>query len=302
MWEIVAVFYRLGFSKMSKFFVILTLIVCAHTRLVPESAVAQKVWVNTQGMEFVYIEPGTFTMGSDEEKNTIRGTFVLSRQRPAHRVHISRAFYLGMYEVTQQHWETVMGSNPSFFKGRDHPVENISWNEVNAFIRELNKLEGETVYRLPTEAEWEYAAKASTDLRYAGTNNVIDLCLYANVADVSERRKHPEWDGWRERSVSCDDGFDGTSPVGSLLPNAWGLYDMTGNVWEWVNDWYDAGYYSVSPVIDPQGPARGTHHVKRGGSWTDSERFLPVWFRIGDAPGIRRGNMLGFRIVRNVVP
>ena len=177
-----------------------------------------------------------------------------------HQVTISQPFYLGKYEVTQAQWRAVMGDNPSFFRncGDTCPVEGMSWEEVETFIAELNARTGETTYRLPTEAEWEYAARAGTQTTYHFGDAESELCRYANHADSST--------GLRWRNTTCSDGVaDEPAPVGSYQPNQWGLYDMHGNVWEWVADWY--GEYPAGPVTDPQGPATGSSRVGRGGGW-----------------------------------
>ena len=187
------------------------------------------------GMEFVRVPAGEFLMGSTSEE-------ALSREQPVTRVRIGRAFELGKHEVTEAEWEAVMGSNPSHFDecGGDCPVEQVSWDDVQEFIGRLNTLEGEARYRLPTEAEWEYAARAGTrGDRYGGDLDAI---------------------AW------CGEGFDGsTHPVGQKAPNAFGLHDMLGNVWEWTEDWF--GEYPGGSVTDPRGPASGSYRVNRGGSW-----------------------------------
>ena len=181
------------------------------------------------GMEFVRVPAGEFRMGSTSEE-------AYSREQPVTRVRIGRAFELGKHEVTQAEWEAVMGSNPSRFDecGGDCPVENVSWDDVQDFIGRLNALEGEVRYRLPTEAEWEYAARAGTaGDRYAGNLDAI---------------------AWY-------DGNSGgsTHPVGQKAPNAFDLHDMLGNVFEWVQDWY--GGYPGGSVTDPQGAASGSLRV-----------------------------------------
>ena len=194
------------------------------------------------GMEFVRIPAGEFLMGSTSGDND---------EEPVTRVRISRAFELGKHEVTQAEWEAVMGSNPSAFDecGGDCPVEKVSWDEVQEFIGRLNALEGEARYRLPTEAEWEYAARAGTTAdRYAGNLDAI-----AWYGENSGARPHP---------------------VGRKAPNAFGLHDMLGNVWEWVQDWY--GAYPGGSVTDPQGPASGSRRVDRGRWLALRHPVLPV--------------------------
>ena len=217
-------------------------------------------------MEFVRIPAGSFLMGSpeDEESRNIN-----ERQ---HEVRISRDFWIGKYEVTQEEWQAVMGTNPSRFMGCARcPVERVSWGDTQEFIKKLNERESPAGhrYRLPTEAEWEYAARAgTTEAHYGELDSVAWYC------DNSDKRTHP---------------------VGQKLANAWGLHDMLGNVWEWMDDWYSR--YTGSEMTDPRGPATGTRRVVRGGSrhvYADRVRFA---IRCSFLPGIRRGT-IGFRLVR----
>jgi formylglycine-generating enzyme required for sulfatase activity len=186
--------------------------------------------------QFALILAGTFQMGSTNGN---------SDERPVHTVNITKAFYMQKTEVTQGQWRAVMGTNPSWFSdcGDTCPVEQVSWNDIQGFLTALNAMDPGKNYRLPTEAEWEYAARAGTTGDYGGTG-VLDQM------------------GWYS-----DNSGSQTHPVAQKQPNHWGLYDMHGNVWEWVQDWYSATYYSVSPTNDPQGPATGTSRVLRGGSW-----------------------------------
>ncbi len=225
---------------------------------------------NSIGMEFVLILAGEFLMGSTDGWHT---------EKPAHKVRISRPFYLGKYEVTQRQWKAVMGNNPSRFKGDDRPVEKVSWKDVQAFIRKLNAREGEGTSYLPTEAEWEYAARAGTTTAYSFGNDPEQLGKYA-------------W--YRSNS-----GF-GPHPVGQLKPNAWGLYDMHGNVWEWVADrWHNN--YKTAPndgrawTDDP----RGASWVIRGGGWSYDAQNCRAAIRSSLAP-VNRDYDLGFRLARSV--
>lgn len=209
----------------------------------PPQAPLDKIWLNSIGMEFVFIPAGKFIMGSDDGRPD---------EKPAHEVRISKPFFLGKFEVTQGQWQAVMGNNPSHFTGDpDLPVENVTQGEMEEFIRKLNAREGSIVYRLPTEAEWEYAARGGTSTAYSFGDDPRQLGEYTWYKGNS---------GWR------------THPVGQKKPNPWGLYDMHGNVFEWVQDWYYA-YTSVS-VTDPQGlsPVLDTlssskARVLRGGNW-----------------------------------
>ncbi|MDR3175498.1 MAG: formylglycine-generating enzyme family protein [Desulfovibrio sp.] len=207
----------------------------------PAAQAAEKTCTNSIGMEFILIPAGSFTMGAkDFEKVPIGET-------PQHRVSISKPFYLGKYEVTQAQWTAVMGNNPSEYKGWSNPVEQVSWDDIQVFIQRLNQNEGHTRYRLPTEAEWEYAARAGTESIYSFGDDARELGNYA----------------WYDEDYLSSS----THPVGQKQPNAWGLYDMHGNVFEWVQDWHGKQYYSNSPGADPKGPSSGSFRVLRGGSW-----------------------------------
>lgn len=225
-----------------------------------------KPYVNSIGMEFMPIPAGTFVMG---DKNGG------SAEKPAHEVTISRPFYLGKYEVTQAQWEAVMGGNPSKTKGPKHPVEQVSWKDAQEFIAKLNKMEGVNRYRLPTEAEWEYAARAGSTTQWCFGDDLAELTRYA----------------WFDKNSQ-----DTSHPVGQKEPNAWGLHDMHGNVWEWTNDYWDSGYYSKNPAGDPAGPASGSKRVKRGGSWLWSAEYTRSAYRVGD-PENTRISRLGFRVL-----
>jgi len=228
----------------------------------PETAKTQR---NSIGMEFVLIPAGTFQMGSNDGND----------EKPVHTVRIMQPFYLGKYEVTQGQWQAVMGSNPSKFTGDpNRPVENVSWDDVQEFIRRLNSREGGATYRLPTEAEWEYAVRAGTTTRWSFGDDARQLGRYA----------------WPEENAG---GY--THPVGQLQPNPWGLYDMHGNVWEWVQDWY--GSYTSGTAVDPAGPSSGSDRVYRGGSCYGLARECWSALRRGAAPG-NRYNALGFRLLR----
>ena len=226
--------------------------------------------VNTIGMEFVRIEAGTFRMGAPARRAG------RSDDRSRYTIHISQPFYLGKYEVTQGQWRAVLGDNPSHFTdcGDTCPVENVSWEDAQAFIEELNLREGIRVYRLPTEAEWEYATRAGTRTVYSFGNTKSQLRAYGWYRDNSDNTTHP---------------------VRGKRPNGWGLYDLHGNVWEWVADWY--GDYPSGRVTDPQGPSSGTHRVIRGGGWRYNARDCRTASRGIGMPGFR-SSYVGFRLAR----
>ena len=222
--------------------------------------------VNGVSFNMIHVEGGTFTMGATPEQ----GDDAYDWEKPAHQVTLS-SYYIGETEVTQALWEAVMGSNPSYFKGSEHPVERVSWDDCQTFIRKLNTLTGKT-FRLPTEAEWEYAArsgKKSQGYKYSGSNTLDNVAWY-------------------------DDNSGGeTHPVKTKSPNELGLYDMSGNVWEWCQDW--SGGYDSSSQKNPTGPSTGSARVSRGGSWYYFARYCRVSFRGNSAPDNRSGS-LGFRL------
>ncbi|MDB4353623.1 formylglycine-generating enzyme family protein, partial [bacterium] len=226
---------------------------------------------NSIGMEFKLIPAGTFIMGdaSGEDDET------------PHEVTLTKPFKMGVHEVTQAQYEQVMGVNPSKFKGadypvQDYPVETVTWDDAVEFCRRLSELPAEkeagNVYRLPTEAEWEYACRAGTTTMYSFGDDESDLRDYA----------------WYLR---CSGG--GTHPVGGKKPNAWGVYDMHGNVWEWCQDWY--GDYPSGSVTDPSGAKSGSDRVFRGGSWSMTPEHCRSATRFGGFPWYRNG-YFGFRV------
>lgn len=216
---------------------------------------------NSIGIEFVNIPAGSFTMGSEDGD---------SDEKPVHKVVVSQVFQMGKYEVTQAQWKTVMGYNPSSFNDCPQcPVENVSWDEIQEFISKLNATNDGYKYRLPTEAEWEYAARAGIS-----QDQMVDLTSIAWYSDNSGNKTHP---------------------VGQKSPNAWGLYDMHGNVSEWVQDWY--GNYPSGNVTNPYGPSRGSNRIFRGGAWQDSEKFFSSTSRGSSTPSSRHYD-LGFRVIR----
>ncbi|RZL66338.1 MAG: formylglycine-generating enzyme family protein [Variovorax sp.] len=183
--------------------------------------------------------------------------------------------------------------NPGFAQGDDHPVVNVTWNDARALAAWLGQTEGRH-YRLPTEAEWEYACRAGTRTRYSSGDEARSLLRAANVFDASSARYWPQW---RTMALDGGDGHAFTAPVGSFAPNAWGLHDMHGNAWEWVADWHGDAYYAQSPTDDPQGPAEGEVRVRRGGSWHTWAFYARAAYRNWNAPDTRY-TLVGIRLVR----
>ena len=196
-----------------------------------------------------------------------------SDERPVHSVTLSD-YYIGETEVTQALWQAVMGSNPSSFTGNSQrPVESVSWNDCQTFISRLNSKTGMN-FRLPTEAEWEYAARGgnrSNKTQYSGSSNIYNVAWYDSNSGST------------------------THPVNGKSPNELGLYDMSGNVWEWCYDWYSSDYYSNSPHNNPQGPSSGSGRVLRGGSWSYFAQYCRVAFRYCFGPDYRSCN-IGLRL------
>ncbi|MFZ2901016.1 MAG: SUMF1/EgtB/PvdO family nonheme iron enzyme [Saprospiraceae bacterium] len=220
--------------------------------------------------EMVTVKGGTFTMGCTDEQ----GSDCYDWEKPAHQVTVGD-FQIGKYEVTQAQWKAIMGSNPSSFKNCDQcPVENVSWNDIQEFIKKLNQRTGGN-YRLPTEAEWEYAARGgqkSNKTKFAGSQNLGAVGWYG------------------------DNSGNKTHPVGGKSPNELGIYDMSGNVWEWCADWY--GDYSSDAQTNPAGPVKGSYRVGRGGSWVGYPLLCRVSGRYSLAPALRNDG-IGFRLARS---
>ena len=226
----------------------------------------QKIAIDDLLSSMIKVEGGTFTMGATSEQ----GSDAYDNEKPTHSVTLN-SFYLCKYEVTQALWQVVMGKNPSYFKGKNLPVEQVSWNECQNFISRLNSLTGKN-FRLPTEAEWEYAARGgnrSQGYKYCGSNNPSDVAWYE------------------------DNSGSKTHPVCSKSTNELGLYDMSGNVEEWCSDWDET--YSSSSQTNPYGPSSGVCRVYRGGSWIGDARYCRSSYRLFSAPD-DRFSFLGFRL------
>jgi len=285
-----------------------------------------RTYTNSLGMNFVLIPAGSFLMGSklsaDEVDRKFPGGKVewYQDEHTRHAVKISRPFYFQSTEVTVGQWrefvlatgyrteaekegwsyawkdstwgkeDGVYWDNPGFSQSDSHPVTCVSWNDAQAFVKWLNSKEGTNTYRLPTEAEWEYACRAGTSTVFFWGDDPDKACRYANVADQPTREgRH------RDNKFECEDGYWFPAPTASFQPNPWGLYDMIGNVWEWCQDWY--AVYPSGSVTDPKGPSSGSGRVGRGGGSNGDARFCRSAGRDGSDPGVR-GFSLGFRLVR----
>lgn len=245
-----------------------------------DSNVVLKETVSGLSFEMVYVKGGTFRMGATEEQ----GEDAFDREKPVHSVTLSD-YYIGKYEVTQGLWEAVMGTTleeerdkegkdlPLYGQGADYPMYYVNWEEAHAFVKKLSDMTGKN-YVLPTEAQWEYAARGgvkSKGYKYSGSNEIDDVAWY--------------WENSERKYAG--------SPVGTKRPNELGIYDMSGNVWEWCSDWY--GSYSEAPQTNPAGPENGAFGVVRGGSWYNPARDCRVSCRDDSYPG--DGNFdLGFRV------
>jgi formylglycine-generating enzyme required for sulfatase activity len=225
---------------------------------------------NSIRMKLRLIPTGSFMMGATPGDHD-----AWDHEKPRHRVKITKPFYISAYEVTQSQYKAVMRKNPSIFKGVKRPVDYVSWNEAEEFCQKLSRKE-KAKYRLPTEAEWEYACRAGTRTKF-----------YWGEADPDDYAWHHFNSGLK------------THKVGLKLPNAWGLYDMSGNVMEWCADRYREDYYSVSPLLDPRGPSAGLNRVIRSERWDSFPGNLRSSWRNWDYPGVRVTGF-GFRVVREV--
>ena len=264
---------------------------------------------------------------------------VLADETPAHRVRITQAFEMSQHEVTVGQFRAFLArsghvpesvadgtggygwradydpstsdrgdafegrlpryswENPGFEQTDAHPVVNVTWNDAVALTRWLTRVEGRP-YRLPTEAEWEYACLAGGTARYHHGQDPAGL---VNVANTFDEQAASYWPAWRDRAAPGNDGHAFTAPVGSFTPNAFGLHDMHGNVWEWVSDWYGENYYTQSPAADPTGPETGSVKVRRGGSWHTWPLYARCAFRNWNTVETRYP-LVGIRLVRDVLP
>jgi formylglycine-generating enzyme required for sulfatase activity len=239
-----------------------------HSHAAQDSGKIPEALIN---MEFVQIPEGCFLMGSPEDES-----LTFKREVPQRQVCLD-GFEMSKTEVTQEQWKAVMGHNPSYFKGDNRPVDMVSWNSVQEFLKKLNAMDNNRHYRLPTEAEWEYACRAGSTSSYSFGDEALQLGEYAWYSDNAARQ---------------------TRPVAEKKPNAWGLYDMHGNVWEWVQDWYTYRYYENSPTDNPQGPDNGSLKSLRGGNFlnTAESGMTRCAYRGRNRPDLYHVNF-GFRLV-----
>ena len=243
--------------------------------------------VTNTGIVFIQIPAGTFWMGtSDSDKTGLEGQKLWTRfeecERPRRKVTLTKPFLIGKYEVTQKQWSEVMSNNPSAFKGDDLPVESVSWEEVQQFIKKLNAV-SDGKFRLPSEAEWEYACRAgSTNLYGAGKDR--EEAGSTNLVDYAWHRANSD---------------NKTHPIGTRKPNAWGLHDLHGNVWEWCQDWFDPDSYTKTPARDPVNAQPAVERVMRGGSWFLEAYTLRSAYRSGQLP-FAKSQYVGFRLARDL--
>jgi len=234
-----------------------------------ESSQGKTYFDPTTGMEFIFVQGGCYQMGDSFGDGYVE-------EKPLHEVCLD-TFYIGKYEVTQGEYKIIIGSNPSQFKkGDNYPAEVISWTDAQVFIKKLNEQSSQN-YRLPTEAEWEYAARSGGKKeKYAGSNS-------------------PDTVAWYD-----DNSGGSTHTVGTKSPNGLGIYDMNGNVREWCQDWYNMNYYKSSPRNNPQGHPSGDRRIFRGSGWRPTEKHVRSSFRDLKVPDDRRRNTIGFRIAFSI--
>ena len=259
---------------MTRLFSLSLVIALASSVHAQEKKDPPKEFTNGIGMKFVWIQPGTFMMGSPKDEKG-RGDDEFQ-----HKVTLSKGFYMGIYTVTQEQWQQVMGNNPIFFKGEKNlPVEMVSWDDCQEFAKKLREKD-KKLYRLPTESEWEFCCRAGTTTPFHfGETISTDQANYNGNFAYGTGKKGV----FRAK----------TTPVDTFPANAWGLFDVHGNVWQWCQDWY--GNYPPKDVVDPQGPEKGKVRVQRGGSWLGNPGICRSAVRRGNGPDIGF-NFCGLRV------
>ncbi len=235
----------------------------------------------TTGIDFIAIPAGCFLMGSPTTEKE------RAEEEYQHKVCLTKNFLIGKYEITQAQWEAVMGNNPSHFKecGAKCPVESISWEDVQIYLKKLHDKTG-FQFRLPTEAEWEYATRAGTTTAFSFGDNI-------NTSQVNYDGDYP----YKGNIIGLD--RKQPVPVGSLPANPWGLHEVHGNVWEFVQDWHKVDYYKTSPMNNPKGPAEGSFRIRRGGSWRFDAKFCRSAFRGRFRPD-SKSKLSGFRLAMSL--
>ncbi|MBO4581057.1 MAG: formylglycine-generating enzyme family protein [Bacteroidales bacterium] len=270
-------------KKLNVLVLILSVVVFSACKGKPGKEKSEDITVNGVSFEMVKVEHGTFTMGTPESQVDSVSAGALGHEIPTHEVTISKDFYMGRYPVTQKLWKAVMGENSGeqwsgdYGLGDDYPAYFISWTECQTFLAQLNELTGKT-FRMPTEAEWEFAARGGNKSKgyvYAGSDDIYSVAWHA--------------------------GFMGAEKVGGKNPNELNLYDMSGNIYEWCSDYYSSTYYQSTPSVDPQGPERANGWNKysrsiRGGCWNSQPSGCRVSAR-GQADGTKRSSIVGLRLV-----
>jgi formylglycine-generating enzyme required for sulfatase activity len=248
-----------------------------------------KLFTNDVGMVFVWIPPGTFTMGCSRHELGHRPLF-----EAQHKVTLTKGFYMGKHLVTQEQWIKIMGKNPSTFTGeKGLPVDGVSWNDCQDFIKRLRRVDKRS-YRLPTEAEWEYSCRAGTTTPFCSGNTITTDQANYDGNGIYEPLS------LRGQGLGKKGEFrKKTTPVGRFPPNAWGLHDMHGNLCQWCQDWF--GEYSPKDAVDPLGPKKGEERTLRGGCWRDDPIFLRSAFRLACEPGSGKSEnfgtgLTGFRV------
>lgn len=274
------------------FFCILCVTLLAHAATAGASPQAGQTWTDpATGMEFVWIPEGCFMMGTPEGTEEF-----FQNEAPRHEVCVD-GFWMARYEVSNAQYRMKDPGHDSkgyenlSLNGGRHPVVGITWDRAKAFTDWMSG-KGNGRFRLATEAEWEYAARAGTDTSRFWGDAPDAACPFANVADRASKRRFPKWE-----FHDCEDGFAGTAPVGSFKPNAFGLYDMIGNAWEWCEDVYDAEAYAKHAPRNPLMTGSGTMRIQRGGGWSSYRRFVRVGYRRAKEQDFSNKNT-GLRVVR----